>query len=170
MERFRHLGRCSLAWLRCLPRYEKRSMSEPMPRLPKRVINPFPEETLTAVLLAAVVVAALYFGREVLVPIALAVLLSFVLAPFVRFLQIWYIPRIVAVVSVTLVALLVVLGLAALMVAQVNQLASELPRYESTLREKIQNLRGVFAGTGTLERATEMLKGLQKEIERSERP
>jgi predicted PurR-regulated permease PerM len=34
-------------------------------------------------------VAALYFGREVLVPIALALLLSFVLAPLVRRLQSW---------------------------------------------------------------------------------
>jgi predicted PurR-regulated permease PerM len=120
-------------------------------------------------LLTVAVIAALYVGREVLVPIALAVLLSFVLAPLVRFLQIWYIPRAVAVLSVTLFALLIAVGLAGLMVAQVNQLASELPRYESTLRKKIENLRGIFAGTGTLERASEVLKGLQKEIERSEK-
>jgi hypothetical protein len=43
------------------------------------------------------IVAALYFGREVLVPIALALLLSFVLAPLVRRLQSWRFPRIVAV-------------------------------------------------------------------------
>ena len=125
---------------------------------------------VAVVLLAVVVIAALYFGREVLVPIALAVLLSFVLAPFVRFLQTWYVPRVIAVLSVTLVALVVVVALAGLMVAQVNQLASELPRYETTLRDKIKSLKGVFEGTGTLERASEMLKGLQKEIERSEKP
>ena len=144
-------------------------MAEPISSLPQRQGNPVAGTTLTAVLLSVVVVAALYFGREVLVPIALAVLLSFVLAPFVRFLQNWFIPRFVAVIGVTLLALAIALGLAALMVAQVNQLASELPRYKSTLREKIQSLRGVFAGTGTLERASEMLKGLQKEIERSEK-
>ena len=144
-------------------------MAEPISSLPQRQGNPVAGTTLTAVLLSVVVVAALYFGREVLVPIALAVLLSFVLAPFVRFLQNWFIPRFVAVIGVTLLALAIALGLAALMVAQVNQLASELPRYELTLREKIQSLRGVFAGTGTLERASEMLKGLQKEIERSEK-
>ena len=122
---------------------------------------------MTSVLIAVVVIAALYFGREVLVPIALAVLLSFVLAPLVRVLQAWFVPRILAVVGVTLLAVVIALGLAALMVTQVNQLASELPRYESTLREKIQSLRGVLAGTGTLERASEMLRGLRKEIERS---
>ena len=41
--------------------------------------------TLTTVLLIVVVIAVLYFAREVLVPIALAVLLSFVLAPLARF-------------------------------------------------------------------------------------
>ena len=144
-------------------------MLEPMSRPLERHSIPVPGATLTTVLLAAVIVAALYFGREVLVPIALAVLLSFVLTPLVGFLQSWFVPRIVAVFAVTLLALVVVLGLAALMVGQVNQLAADLPRYESTLREKIQSLRGVFAGTGTLERASEVLQGLRKEIEKSEK-
>jgi predicted PurR-regulated permease PerM len=143
-------------------------MPEPVPSWLKRPQQSVPGATLTTVLLAVVVVAALYFGREVLVPIALAVLLSFVLAPLVRFLQGWYLPRIVAVFGVTLLALVIVLGLAALMVAQVNELAGELPRYETTLREKVQSLRGVMAGTGTLERASEVLQGLRKEIEKSE--
>ena len=86
------------------------------------------------------------------------------------FLQAWFVPRVLAVVGVTVFALMVALGLAALMVAQVNQLASELPRYEFTLREKVHSLRGVLAGTGTLERASEMLRGLRKEIERSGEP
>jgi predicted PurR-regulated permease PerM len=43
------------------------------------------------------IVAALYFARDVLVPIALAVLLSFVLAPLVRRLQSWRFPRVIAV-------------------------------------------------------------------------
>ena len=49
-------------------------------------------------IIVAIVVAALYFAREILVPIALAVLLSFVLAPPVKFLQRWRLPRSVAVV------------------------------------------------------------------------
>jgi hypothetical protein len=50
------------------------------------------------------------------------------------------------------------------MISQVNQLASDLPRYQSTLREKIQ--RGIAAGTGTLERASEVLRNLSREIDR----
>ena len=48
-------------------------------------------------IVVAVVIAILYFAREILVPIALAVLLSFVLAPLVKFFQRVRIPRPVAV-------------------------------------------------------------------------
>lgn len=39
------------------------------------------EEVLQGLLIAALVIAGLYFGREVLLPLALAILLSFVLTP-----------------------------------------------------------------------------------------
>src|SRR4030088_889691 len=122
--------------------------------------------TLPAVLLGVIVVAALYFGRDVLVPIALAILLSFVLSPLVGLLKRWYVPRGIGVAIVALAAFAAIFGLGALMVSQVNELASDLPRYQSTLREKIQALRGAPAGTGTLERASEVLRDLSKEIDR----
>ena len=121
---------------------------------------------MTTVIVAVVVIAALYFGREVLVPIALALILSFILAPLVRFLQRFYLPRIAAVLVVVLLAFSTIFGLGALMVSQVTQLAGELPVYQSTLREKIQSLRGAAGGTGTLERASQVLQDLSKEIDR----
>ncbi len=127
---------------------------------------PVPGTALTTVLLAVVVVVALYFGREVLVPIALAVLMSFVLAPPVRRLQAWYVPRILAVILVVLVAFSAIFSLGGLMVSQVNQLATDLPQYQSTLREKIRSLRGAAAGTGTLERASDVLQDLSKELDK----
>jgi predicted PurR-regulated permease PerM len=128
-----------------------------------------PGSALTTVLMAVVVVTALYFGREVLVPIALAVLMSFVLAPPVRLLQRWRVPRIVAVILVVLVAFSAVFSLGTLMVSQVTQLASNLPSYQSTLREKIQSLRGAATATGTLERASEVLQDLSSELDKPSR-
>jgi predicted PurR-regulated permease PerM len=122
--------------------------------------------SLATVLVAAAIVAALYFGREVLLPIALAVLLSFVLAPPVRLLQRLYLPRFAAVTIVVLLAFGVISGLATLMFAQVNQLAGDLPRYQSNLREKIQALRGAATASGTLEQASQVLRNLQKELDR----
>src|ERR1700738_4796716 len=125
-----------------------------------------PASAPTTMLFTVVIVSALYFGREVLVPIALALLMSFALAPLVRFLQGWHVPRMVAVIFVVLAAFAGVFSLGALMVSQVNQLASDLPRYQSTLREKIQSLRGAAAGTGTLERASEVLQNLSRELDK----
>ena len=113
---------------------------------------------VATVLVAGAIVAALYFGREVLLPIALAVLLSFVLAPPVRFLQRLYFPRLAAVTIVVLLAIGVIFGLATLMFAQVSQLAGDLPSYQSNLGEKIQALRGAATASGTLEQASQVLR------------
>src|SRR5215211_9220136 len=64
---------------------------------------------------AALIIAALYVGREVFVPVALAILLSFVLAPAIRLLQRARVPRAIAVVAVVLVAFAAITGLAGLM-------------------------------------------------------
>src|ERR1700694_42645 len=125
-----------------------------------------PASAPTIMLFTVVIVSALYFGREVLVPIALALLLSFALAPLVRILQGWRVPRTFAVIFVVLAAFAAIFSLGALMVSQVNQLASDLPRYQSTLREKIQSLRGAAAGTGTLERASDVLQQLGTELDK----
>jgi predicted PurR-regulated permease PerM len=124
------------------------------------------DNSLTTVLVAAAIVAALYFGREVLLPMALAVLLSFVLAPPVRLLQRLYLPRFAAVTIVVLLAFGVIFGLGTLMFAQVSQLAGDLPRYQSNLGEKIQALRGAATASGTLEQASQVLRNLQKELDR----
>ena len=145
-------------------------MPEPLTRHLPRHSAAVPFSTLTAVLIAVVVVAALYFGRDVLVPIALALLLSFVLAPLVDLLRRLRFPRIVAVTIVGLLAFSAIFGLGTLMVSQVTQLARELPRYQTTLREKVRSLRGVTGSAGTLERAAEVLQDLSQEIDRPRTP
>ena len=122
--------------------------------------------SLATVLIVAAIVAALYFGREVLLPMALAVLLSFVLAPPVKLLQRLYLPRFAAVTIVVLLAFGVIFGLATLMFGQVSQLAGDIPRYQSNLAEKVQALRGATTASGTLEQASQVLQNLQKELDR----
>ena len=92
--------------------------------------------------------------------------LSFALAPPVELLQRWRVPRSVAVIGVVLFAFAGVFSLGGLMISQVNQLASDLPRYQSTCRKRYKALRGVAAGSGTLERASEILQNLSREIDR----
>src|SRR5262245_24024320 len=63
----------------------------------RALTSSIPASAATTIVVVFAIVASLYFGREVLVPIALALLLSFVLAPIVRRLQSWRVPRVAAV-------------------------------------------------------------------------
>jgi len=93
-------------------------------------------------------------------------LLSFVLAPLVILLQRVRIPRGLAVVSVVIIAFAFIFAMGSLLATQLAQLAGDLPRYQSTISEKIQSFRDTTAGRGTLERASGMLKDLSKELEK----
>jgi predicted PurR-regulated permease PerM len=131
-----------------------------------------PDDVATAIsgaaaaVFVAIIVGMLYFGREVFVPIALAILLSFVLAPAVRLLQQWHIPRGVSVVGVVLLAFLLISGIGGVIATQLNQLAGDLPRYQATMSDKIKSLRGTAATSSTLERAADVLQDLGKELDR----
>jgi predicted PurR-regulated permease PerM len=117
-------------------------------------------------ILAVIVVMVLYFGREIIIPVALAILLSFVLAPLVGLLQRIHVPRGLAVVTVVILAFALLFAMASLLASQLTQLAEDLPRYQSTISEKIQSFRNTTAGRGTLERASGMLKDLSKELDK----
>jgi predicted PurR-regulated permease PerM len=117
-------------------------------------------------LLAVIIIATLYFGREIFVPISLAILLSFVLAPLVGLLQRIRVPRGLAVVGVVVLAFGLIFATGSLLAAQLAQLAEDLPRYQTTITEKIQSFRQTTAGRGTLERASGMLKDLSKELDK----
>lgn len=96
---------------------------------------------LTGVVVAVVIVTALYLGREVLVPITLAFLLSFVLSPLVALLRRIHLGRILSVVVSVIVGLGIIVALGGAIGAQVADLAHDLPRYESTIETKVGALR-----------------------------
>ncbi len=123
----------------------------------------------TNLLIGAVVVATLYWAREILIPIVLAVLLTFVLSPLVTLLQRWRFPRTVAVIVAVVFALGIILSLSGMVATQVNQLAGELPQYQTTLREKAQKLREMIGGPGILQNATVLLNDLGREFEKPDR-
>ena len=117
-------------------------------------------------ILAVVIISMLYFGRDILVAVALAILLSFVLAPLVNLLQRIRVPRGLSVVSVVILAFALIFAMGSLLAAQLSQLAGDLPNYQSTISQKIQSFRDAKAGSTTLERASDMLKDLSKELDK----
>ena len=96
------------------------------------------------------IVGVLYWAQSVIVPIALAVLLTFVLNPFVSSLE----RRIGNIAAVTLTTALVVSLLALLgygLVRQVDHLAEDLPQFRGNIRAKVADIRGASKG-GTVQR------------------
>ncbi len=87
-------------------------------------------------------VAILYLAKDVLIPLALAVLFSFLLAPLVRRLERLHVWRAPAVLAVTL-AFFSLFGLFAYVtVHQLNDLAGQLPAYQENIQRKLKSLRG----------------------------
>ena len=93
--------------------------------------------------IAAVALCAfiLVEAKAVLVPLALAVLLAFILTPVVRALEHLRMPRVLSVALVVLVALGVFGGFTYVLTLQVNELATQLPHYSTSIREKLAALR-----------------------------
>jgi len=114
---------------------------------------------LTTLCVGVVVIAGLYFAREVLIPITLAILLSFVLAPLLMLLRRIGLPRVPAVVSSVVLALGVILALGVVIGTQVAQLASDVPRYASTIERKVDAVRGF-----TLSRMTNLTNQLGQQM------
>ena len=123
--------------------------------------NPDNAAALKGLIIAAMVVVALYVGRDVFVPIALALLFAVALVPVTNLLRRWGLPRAPSVLLVVVVALGLVAGVLVIVAAQVIQLAADLPTYEATLRAK---LRAVSEGSGAFDGALRTLRGLSEEL------
>ena len=121
-----------------------------------------------AFLTTGLVVAFLYFARDVIVPITLAILLSFLLAPAVRWLRRWHIGRVTAVTLTVLIAFLALLGFAAIVMQEVTSLAQQLPEYRSNLETKIRSFPEVVPGGGVVHRVTSIVRDLGRELKQTE--
>ena len=117
--------------------------------------------SIWGLLLLAFVVAALYFGRSVFVPIALATLITFLLSRLVTRLERW-IGRIAAVL-VTVIAMFTIFAGASWVIArQVIDLADKLPDYQANIVTKIRSLK--LPAGGPLARLSSSVHVLQSEL------
>ena len=99
------------------------------------------QKSMMTLAVAVVVIAGLYFTREVMIPITLAVLLSFVLAPLVGRLRRFGLWRVPSVLLAVVLALGIIVSLGGVIGLQVAQLANQLPTYSYTVQKKIDAVR-----------------------------
>src|SRR4051812_23640777 len=113
----------------------------PRPLAPRRT----PYFTMLASI--CVIVAALYFAQDVLIPLALAILLTFLLTPLVMRLERLRVGRIPSVIVVVTSAMGLLLGIGYIVFVQLEDLANDLPTYQTNIVDKASRLlrhRGVF--------------------------
>jgi predicted PurR-regulated permease PerM len=113
--------------------------------------------------IAATVIVALYFGREVLIPVAIAVLFAFILGPVVTWVR-RLLPLPFAVAAVVLGALVVAGLLAMLVTTQLAEVAGSLTGYQANLQQKIQDIRGLSEGGGAVSRFLAMVASLGHDL------
>jgi predicted PurR-regulated permease PerM len=113
--------------------------------------------------LAGLLVAAaiLYLARDVLIPLALAILLSFLLAPVVRRLEGWRLRRIPSTFIAVLIGFSLLGGIAWVAANQALSLAAKLPEYRENIRQKIRAVRA--PQESTIGKAAEAIKDLETE-------
>lgn len=118
--------------------------------------------TVLPLAVGVVVIAALYFGRDVFIPIVIAALLSFVLAPVVDFLRRFRLGRVLSVMITVIVALGIILGFASIIGTQMADLATDLPRYQATVAEKVKTIRRATVG-----RASDFMTNFGRELQQA---
>jgi predicted PurR-regulated permease PerM len=120
--------------------------------------------------LAGLLVAAafLYLARDVLIPLALAILLSFLLAPIVRRLEHWRLGRIPSTLIAVVIAFSIIGGIGVIAARQALSLAAKLPEYRENITKKIRAVRA--PQEGSIGRAAEAIKDLENEADPSADP
>jgi predicted PurR-regulated permease PerM len=117
----------------------------------------------------AIIIAGLYYGRDILMPLALAFLLGFVLDPLVSRLKRWGLPR-AAAVAVVMAFALAALGLTGLFLGQqVSALSAELPTYQTNIRTKLHSAGAMLRAPGMFDGVLKTLDVVKTEVDTSTR-
>lgn len=120
-------------------------------------------DSLFVLFALVLVIACLYWARQVLMPVALAVLLAFILTPVAASLQRYGLGRLPSVLIVVFLALLLLGGIGYLISQQINSLAVHMPSYQDELIEKVKPL----LGGGDKEDVVNRIKALFEEIKQA---
>ncbi|MBN9266980.1 MAG: AI-2E family transporter [Hyphomicrobium sp.] len=119
-----------------------------------------------SLIVMALVVTALVLGKAIFIPLAIAIIIAFILAPLVRQLAARGVPQPVAAVGVLLLALLLIVALSFAVSAQLLSLTADLGGYQHNLIEKVRAIADMGRSDGLIKRAVTAIEALGTDIAR----
>jgi predicted PurR-regulated permease PerM len=113
------------------------------------------------------IIATLYWGQAFLIPVALSILLTFLLTPVADALERIGLGRLASVMIIVVLAFSLLAAIGWLVTLQLTSVANELPTYRNNIRQKIIDIRGAGKG-GALEKIRETAEEVKEEFSRDE--
>ena len=118
-----------------------------------------------SLIVMALVVTALVVGSAIFIPLAIAIIIAFILAPLVRWLTARHVPQPVAAVGVLAAAILMIGLLSFAVSAQLLSLTADLGSYKQNLVEKVRTVAEMGRSDGLIKRAVTAVETLGTDIE-----
>jgi predicted PurR-regulated permease PerM len=125
--------------------------------------------SLIVVATFVLIIASLYWAQAVLIPVALAMLLTFLLSPVAGALERIALGRLPSVILVVVLAFSLLGGIGWIVTLQFGSVANELPTYRKNIRQKIADIREAGKG-GALEKVQETAEDVKEEFQKTDEP
>lgn len=125
--------------------------------------------SLIAVATFLLIIASLYWAQAVLIPVALAILLTFLLSPVAGALERIALGRLPSVILIVVVTFSLLGGIGWIVALQFESLANELPTYRKNIRQKIADIRDAGKG-GALEKVQKTADDVKEEFQKNNDP
>ncbi len=136
-----------------------------MPLLADNVRNLY-----ASLVVVALVITGLVLGKDILIPLAVATLVAFILNPIVIRLMRWRLPEALAVAIVLSGVIALTIVMSTVLSSQMLSLTGELQTYRQNLVEKVRYLSAFGKGDGAIKRASDAVENLGAAIEREIKP
>jgi len=116
---------------------------------------------------AVLIIASLYWAQAVLIPIAISILLTFLLTPVADSLERLGLGRVFSVILIVILAFSFLAAVGWIVTLQLTSVANELPTYRQNMKRKIADIRGAGKG-GALEKVQKTAEEVKKELEKKD--
>jgi len=115
------------------------------------------------------IIASLYWAQAVLIPVAISILLTFLLSPVADSLERLGLRRVLSVILIVILAFSFLAAVGWVVTLQLTSVANEIPTYRKNIQQKIADIRGAGKG-GALEKVQKTAEEVKKELEKKDEP